>query len=158
MTTWNTADPERVIEAMNALSNADWPMTKPACKEFLLTMGWGLYSDGKNVITDFGITPGLALISALRDDALGVSITVCDVFPDDDKPAKADFIHDLFTEYTEHFTHAWGNPIKRLTNPEPEIWWNLGNDCIVALRRSPVAPFVEFHTPNGVPLLKISIT
>ncbi len=159
MTTWNTANPAQVIDAMNTLSNANWPMQEPACERFLLNMGWGLYPDGEALVTNFGLTPGLVHIAGLRGDTLDISFTVCDVFPSDETDTtKTDFVHDLFTAYTGHFTQAWGKPIKRLTQPQPEIWWNSGNDCIVALRRDTPAPFVEFYTPNGVPLLKTSIT
>ncbi len=157
MTTWNTADPAKVIDAIKTLVGADWPKTRIEAQDLLTMHGWGRDHRG-SFVTNFGITPGYALVSQSNNAAVDVSFALCDVFPDDDEPAKADFVHDLFTEYTGHFTQAWGKPIKRITKPDPEIWWNSGNDCIVALRRSTIAPYVDFYTPNGVPLLKISIT
>jgi len=111
MNTWRTADPEAAISIINALTEVPWPQTEPATIEFLKGLGWTLDENGVTMVSNLGVSPGDAMVVALKSgEVTRVSFDVCDIFQADEAETKADFVQDLFAEFAARFRQEWGKP------------------------------------------------
>ena len=85
MNTWRTADPEAAISIINALTEVPWPQTEPATIEFLKGLGWTLDENGVTMVSNLGVSPGDAMVVALKSgEVTRVSFEVCDIFQADE--------------------------------------------------------------------------